>query len=550
MAQIVFEDEHLLVANKPAGVNTHSPGPFAGEGLYEWLKNREPRWADLAIIHRLDKETSGLIVFTKTPLANRSLTVQFEERAVHKTYVLLTDRPVPSDHLVAKSCLVRLSDKYVSRPPHAGGELAETHFHAEPQGSSPRQLKAEPLTGRTHQIRVHAADHGFPILGDTFYGGTPAPRVCLHAEQIRFKHPATGQEVVFSAPPDFNADPRLALREAFIDSEQTNAYRLIHGAADGWPGLYVERLGDYLLAQSETELTSAQQDLLARCQKQFSLRGVYHKVLRRYVQKAAVETASPRLILGEPAPDEFTILENGIHFALRFSEGYSVGLFLDQRSNRRRLLTRYVGPDFFLSTEPDSNLQPDELGHRRSGALLETPPLTGCEVLNAFAYTCGFSVCAAKAGARVTSLDLSKKYLEWGKRNFALNGIDPGQHDFIFGDAFDWLRRLTKKGRLFDVILLDPPTFSRSKERGVFQVEKHYCDLAAAALPLLKPQGVLFASTNAATLQPDDFLKSLDEAAHRTGRKILQQHYVPQPPDFPLHRNEPAYLKTVWMRMS
>jgi len=74
---IIFEDEHLLVANKPAGWSTHSPAPFAGEGLYEWLKNREPRWARLAIIHRLDKETSGLIVFGKTTVANRSLTDQF-----------------------------------------------------------------------------------------------------------------------------------------------------------------------------------------------------------------------------------------------------------------------------------------------------------------------------------------------------------------------------------------------------------------------------------------------------------------------------------------
>ncbi len=77
MSLIIYEDEHLLIINKPAGFNTHSPGPFAGEGLYEWLRNREPRWANLAIIHRLDKETSGLIVFGKTTLANKTLTAQF-----------------------------------------------------------------------------------------------------------------------------------------------------------------------------------------------------------------------------------------------------------------------------------------------------------------------------------------------------------------------------------------------------------------------------------------------------------------------------------------
>src|ERR1041384_479555 len=85
---VVFEDDHLLAVHKPPGLNTHSPAPWAGEGLYEWLKNREPRWANLAIIHRLDKETSGLIVFGKTSAANRSLTAQFSEHSVRKKYSL------------------------------------------------------------------------------------------------------------------------------------------------------------------------------------------------------------------------------------------------------------------------------------------------------------------------------------------------------------------------------------------------------------------------------------------------------------------------------
>ncbi|HMJ90808.1 MAG TPA: pseudouridine synthase, partial [Candidatus Acidoferrum sp.] len=88
MSLIVFEDEHVLVVNKPAGWNTHAPAPFAGEGIYDWLKHREPRWSKLAIIHRLDKGTSGLIVFGKTAQANKSLTEQFTARTVKKKYVL------------------------------------------------------------------------------------------------------------------------------------------------------------------------------------------------------------------------------------------------------------------------------------------------------------------------------------------------------------------------------------------------------------------------------------------------------------------------------
>src|SRR5215203_5594263 len=98
---VLFEDEHLLVVNKPSGWNTHAPSPFAGEGLYDWLRHREPRWASLAIIHRLDKETSGVMVFGKTPAANRSLTEQFAGHTIRKMYVLATDRVIKQESLVA-----------------------------------------------------------------------------------------------------------------------------------------------------------------------------------------------------------------------------------------------------------------------------------------------------------------------------------------------------------------------------------------------------------------------------------------------------------------
>lgn len=104
---MIFEDEHLLVVNKPAGMNTHAPSPYAGEGIYEWLKHREPRWATLAIIHRLDKETSGVLVFGKTTLANRSLTEQFTQHSIQKKYVLLTDREVKPAKMKVVSSLVR-----------------------------------------------------------------------------------------------------------------------------------------------------------------------------------------------------------------------------------------------------------------------------------------------------------------------------------------------------------------------------------------------------------------------------------------------------------
>ena len=586
---VIFEDEHLLVVHKPAGWNTHAPGPHASEGIYDWLRHREPRWATLAILHRLDKETSGVLVFGKTPAANRSLTEQFTERRVRKKYLLLTDRPVPQREFTVKTALVRVGEKYASRPPHAGAEIAETKFcrsrgdetqikignsdkSRARDGSRCRQsasgykletphvvscncMAAEPLTGRTHQIRVHAAESGFPILGDTLYGGTPAARVFLHAAEISFTHPATGEPVTFHAPANFASipqfggasvlasrkddyssgssvasphlsDPRLALRAALIDPQETDAFRVIHGASDGWPGWYVERLGKFLLSQSEQPLRAEQREELARLAKIFSTGGAYHKILSRQVRRTTAAEASPQPVWGEAAPERFEICENGARYELGFNEGYSVGLFLDQRDNRRRFLTGHIAADF------DFGLWTPDFG-----------------LLNCFAYTCGFSVCAARAGAKTTSLDLSKKYLEWGRRNFALNGLDPAAHDFIYGDAFDWLRRLAKKGRAFDAVALDPPTFSQSKEHGVFRAEKDFGKLVAAALPLVKPGGVLFASTNATDWPPEKFLADVEKAIHSSRRKTLQRHYVPQPPDFPISRAEPAYLKTVWLRI-
>jgi 23S rRNA (cytosine1962-C5)-methyltransferase len=549
---LIFEDEHLLVVNKPAGMNTHAPSPFAGEGIYDWLRHREPRWAKLAIIHRLDKETSGVMVFGKTTIANRSLTEQFASRKVQKKYLLLTDRPVKQKELVAKSKIARAGERYVSS---AKGEMAETRFEKvaadvrrltlnskklePPHVGCYEVLEAEPLTGRTHQIRVHAAENGFPILGDALYGGSAFPRVCLHAAEIAFQHPVSGEQLTFRAPADFASDAREALRVALMDSSETNGFRLIHGASDGWPGWYVERLGDFLLSQSEAPLTKPQQQRLTQLSS--TVRGAYHKILSRHVRSASPVETSPQHVFGEAAPERFAIRENGIQFELSFNEGYSVGLFLDQRANRRRLLTRHIAADFpLLPSTPD----PRPLGapKRSEGG---SPP----ELLNVFSYTCGFSVCAAKAGLRTTSLDLSKKYLEWGRRNFALNGIDPAEHDFIFGDAFDWMRRLAKKGRAFDVIVLDPPTFSQSKERGAFRVEKNYGELVSTALQLLKPEGVLLASTNAADWAPEKFLTAVEGAIRSAKRKILKQHYSPQPPDFPISRAEPAYLKTVWLQV-
>jgi 23S rRNA (cytosine1962-C5)-methyltransferase len=553
---ILHEDEDLLAVNKPPGLATHAPAPFAGEGLYDWLRHREPRWASLAILHRLDKDTSGVLLFGKTAEANRSLTRQFAGRTVGKVYQFFTDRAVSAKSLTARSALVRAGTKYFSRPPHPGAPIAETRFRFVSKapfasGLIPSEAaggknavylwEAEPVTGRTHQIRVHAADGGLPILGDTLYGGSPASRVFLHSATVTLRHPRTNTRMRLSAPFDAETPASWILRERLISVVESSAFRILHGAADGWPGWYVDRFGDYLLSQSERPLSPAQETFLRRMVDGESAAetpapaggafakpsGAYHKPLLRHLRQTRSSEAGSRHLFGKRAPERFAILENGLRFEICFSEGNSTGLFLDQRDNRRRVLRNHLAARFPLFPQ---------------GA-------AGCEVLNTFAYTCGFSVCAAQAGARTTSLDLSRKYLDWGRRNFTSNGLALERHQFIYGDVFDWMRRLAKKERRFDLLVLDPPTFSQSKERGLFRAEKDYGALLRQALPLVRPDGVLFASTNASRLTPATFLDVIRAAVRQARRSITQLHYFPQPPDFPVTRDEPAYLKTAWMRI-
>lgn len=517
------------MVNKPPGWNTHAPSPYAGEGIYDWLKNREPRWSRLAIIHRLDKDTSGLLVFGKTPAANRSLTAQFTDRQVKKQYTLVTDRPVTSETFSVLSAIVRSGDHYLARPLASGGDRAETHFRVLRRDGAQTWLLAEPVTGRTHQIRVHAAAEGLPILGDTLYGGSPAARLALHATALEFEHPTTGETVRLTASPDFATPAARLLRSALIEPSLTDAFREVHGAADGRPGIYRERLGDWLLIGGEEEPAGHETGSPPVSPDGMPLvRGVYFKQLLREVARTPATEAAPRLVAGDPAPARFPVREQGVRYELSVAEGYSVGLFLDQRDNRRRLLTGHVAADFPLYGGPE---QPAP------------------EVLNCFAYTCAFSVCAALGGARVTSLDLSRKYLDWGRRNFELNGLDPAAHDFIYGDVFDWLKRLARKSRSFALMILDPPSFSRSPGHGDFRCDTDYGRLVSLALPLLRPDGVLLASANMARLAPEPFIAQVHAAIGGAGRRVLREHYAPQPPDFPVTREEPAYLKTLWLRI-
>ena len=308
---------------------------------------------------------------------------------------------------------------------------------------------------------------------------------------------------------------------------KTNAYRLVHGQADGWKDLYVDRLGDFLLMQSPLPLTEPQIDAAKDWKNALNLKGVYYKKLNRMVQTCTMTSTSPRLVMGLDAPKVFDVLENGLTFRLSLNQGYSTGLFLDMRENRQRILRNTIEPGF---------------------PVFESAP-ANASVLNCFSYTCAFSVCAARAGASTTNLDLSRKYLDWGRGNMRRNGADPDRHNFIYGDALDWMKLLAKRGDTHDLVILDPPTFSRSKKSVLFLAKRDFASLAKAATQLVRNGGMLLACCNAAGLPGKKFKEDVRKGIRFGGRKTVRSFDALQPPDFPATAKEPAYLKVSWLRL-
>jgi 23S rRNA pseudouridine1911/1915/1917 synthase len=187
---VVFEDEDLVVVDKPSGLLT-APTPESDRNNLASLLARRPGGAPVHVVHRIDLETSGLLVFAKTEHANRELSDRFRAHDLGREYLAVVAGAFPED--------VRVVDRPV------GGRRAVTHVAIEERlGARATVLRCRLETGRTHQIRLHAQAEGHPVLGDPRYGATPItprpPRMALHATLLAFAHPRTGAPLSFTSP--------------------------------------------------------------------------------------------------------------------------------------------------------------------------------------------------------------------------------------------------------------------------------------------------------------------------------------------------------------
>ena len=306
----------------------------------------------------------------------------------------------------------------------------------------------------------------------------------------------------------------LDRRRNLFDS-QTNGYRLCNGENDGWPGLVLDRYDSTLVLKIYTTVWIPHlEEVVEIIGEQVPCERIILRLSRNIQDKSSPFTEG-QIVRGKPLLNPVVFLESGLRFEIDAVRGQKTGFFLDQRDNRRLV---------------------ESLSHGR-------------QVLNAFSFSGGFSLYAARGGAvSVTDLDISPHALAAANRNFALNLDQPAvshcHHEIVIADAFDWLDSAPPAS--FDLIILDPPSLAkRESERE--QAIRAYGRLARSALELLRPAGILVACSCSAHVSAPEFLGSVREAATQSGRPFKELQTTGHPADHPATFPEAHYLKTIYL---
>jgi 23S rRNA (cytosine1962-C5)-methyltransferase len=555
---VLYEDADLIAVNKPVGVPSQAADPSQPDDLVTRLRAylvAQGRPAYLGIHQRLDRDTSGVLLMTRRREANASIAAQFEGRKVQKRYrACVLGWPRGRANAVLDDVLVKGDDGCMRVAPrgHRSGQRATTRVKLLAEKAGRALLELELETGRTHQARVQLAHAGAPIAGDPLYGGGPAPRLMLHAYELLLEHPATRAPLRVTAPVPAELEAWLArgdLGEGIYDDEvmldlaigraferrfglgradrgerATTAFRVINEEGDALPRLAVDVYGEHLVAQLYEDGATWTPERKDRLLDRLAARGMDGIYLKRRPKQANVlvdtrrEELAPRApVRGAAAPEEISILEEGITYLARLGDGLATGIYLDQRGNRKRVRELAAGK----------------------------------RVANLFAYTCAFSVAAAKGGATSTvSVDASKAAIDRGVASFEHAGVRSAAHSFVAEDAFAWMARAKAKGTRFDLVILDPPSFATTKQTTFTLEGGGYAEIAALAIALLAPGGIMLACANHRKMVRAKFRRLLHEAARACGRTIAQLKDLPDPPDFPPSPGRECHLKSALLTVA
>jgi len=311
----------------------------------------------------------------------------------------------------------------------------------------------------------------------------------------------------------------FALRRALFADGRTTAYRLLNGEGDRTPGLVIDRYEQVAVLRTDGDAATA----LAERFESALVEAVRHEGITTLVRRSSAKGGpkETHVLFGPEPPPRLSVTEHGVPFEVDLAAGQKTGAFLDQRDNRARVggLARH------LLTRQES-----------------------VSVLNLFSYAGGFSLHAALAGARTTSVDIAPAAHKTAQESFRAAQIPLAGHTFVAADVYAFLEGAKKKGQRFDLVISDPPSFAPS-EKAVPRALSAYRALHGAAAGVLAEGGVLCAASCSSHIGLEAFLGTLDDAALGRGDLRVTDTYGP-PPDHPTLPSFPEgrYLKLVVLR--
>jgi len=353
----------------------------------------------------------------------------------------------------------------------------------------------------------------------------------LHAASLQL--PSLNRHFSAPLPEEFRDWKELAplgspprVRQALMDSVHrrapwffgsSTAFRLANDYGDGLEGVRVDRFGDWAVLELASDEAIERREELVQAVARFGCRGVYVKGRPRTdLRRAQASTLVPAVPdFGEAAPETLVVQEGNLKFEVSLSDGFDTGLYLDQRENRERVFEAAQG--------------------RR--------------VLNLFSYTCSFTVAALAGGAAATtSIDLSRRALGRGSRNFALNGFEPNTtHRLLRAEAVQFASRAAARNEKYDLLVIDPPSFATVGKGKVFRLEREWDTLIDSALRILETGGQCLLVTHEIPERAQLLRQRVLLAVRRAGRTLLSLRDLPSPSDCPACCGAPFPSRSLWL---
>lgn len=312
-------------------------------------------------------------------------------------------------------------------------------------------------------------------------------------------------------------DMAINLRKEFYNNQNTTAFRVFNGEGDNIGGLTIDYFDGYYLINWYSEGIYMFREYIIKALSELTdYKGIYQK--KRF-NDGGKYIDDDDFVIGERGNFPIIVKENGVEFAVYLNEGAMVGFFIDQRDVRNIIKEKYA---------------------------------KNKNVLNTFSYTGAFSVFAAKGGAKkTTSVDLANRSRKKTVEQFEINNINADEQDIIVEDVFKYFKYAVKKQLLFDLVILDPPSFAKSKKH-TFSASKDYTNLLKEAILITEKSGIIIASTNCSSFDMKRFKEFVDKAFHETNTEynIVEEFYLPT--DFKINTKykESNYLKVLFIKKS